>query len=384
MYTLTIRLGRPEVFANKRVIVLGLSSTSADILPDILPHAAHPVYSSHRRGAVPFQRFRKGVPADALVTYRRRKLSQQFQAHFPNLCRFAADVAVRLYVKFAYPDLKPEWRLTNITSVTLKVPSALTFDDVLPCLRDGSIESVHGIRRFLGPKAVELLDGRVLDDIDAVVMCTGYEADFGVVGPEALETSVPTAHGYDKAPDGPTAMYRLWMNIFPPKYADSFAMLCYSAFGKSNGFSFADVTSMAVSNVFRGAHPLPPVGEMERWVDEHHAWVASRWKLDHTIDTSMVKVWEYQGWLHDAAGTGLENLSLLGWKGWKFWWEDPQMYNLMSNGIETAHMYKYFETGKRKTWPGAKEAILKVEEERKRELPVTPQQEHEYLRIKVD
>lgn len=156
-------------------------------------------------------------------------------------------------------------------------------------------------------------------------------------------------------------------------------MLCYSAFGKSNGFSFADVTSMAVSNVFRGVHPLPSVAEMNKWVDEHQDWVASRWKLEHSVDPSMVKQWEFQRWLHEAAGTGMENLSWMGWKGWKFWWEDRKMYNLMSNGIETAHMYRYFETGKRRTWDGAREAILKLEEERKRMLPVTPKQEQDYL-----
>ncbi|KAF3768753.1 FAD/NAD(P)-binding domain-containing protein [Cryphonectria parasitica EP155] len=377
---------KPDAFANKRVIVLGLSSTSADILPDILPHAAHPVYAAHRRGAVPFRRFRKGVPTDALATWRRRQITHSLQAHLPNFARVCGDLAVKLYIRLSYPNLDPEWRLTDIASIALKVPGALAFDSVLPCLRDGSIQSVHGIKRFLGPKKVELLDGMVLDDIDAVIMCTGYSADFSVVGPDALETSLPTAHGYAAAATqsegggrGDVEMYRLWMNIFPPKYADSLAMLCYSAFGKSNGFSFADVTSMAVSNVFRGAHPLPSRAEMERWVDEHQAWVASRWKLDHSIDTSMVRQWEYQRWLHDAAGTGMENLSWMGWKGWKFWWKDRKMYNLMANGIESAHMYRYFETGKRRTWDGAREAILKLDEERKRVLPVTPEQEKEFV-----
>lgn len=38
------------------------------------------------------------------------------------------------------------------------------------------------------------------------------------------------------------------------------------------------------------------------------------------------------------------------------------MYNLMNNGVETAHMYRYFETGKRKTWDGARDAILHANE----------------------
>lgn len=266
-----------------------------------------------------------------------------------------------------------------VPSVTLKLPSAVTFDSIQPYLEDGTLESVHGIQRFLGPNEIELLDGTVLADIDAVLLCTGYRGDLSVADETVLETSVPTAHGYHAAPDGGAPMHRLWMNMFPPRYADSLAMLCYSAFGKSNGFSFADVTSMAVSNVFRGAHPLPSTADMNRWVDEHQAWVASRWKLERSVDPSMVKQWEFQRWLHEAAGTGMENLSWMGWKGWKFWWEDRKMYNLMAHGIETAHMYRYFETGKRRTWEGAREAILRLEEERKRVLPLSPEQEKTYL-----
>lgn len=371
---------RPDAFAGKRVVVLGLSATASDILSDVIPHAAHPVYASHRRGAIPLRRFRNGIPTDAIVNWRRRNMTQLLQAHFPRVLRVCGDLAVNWISKRTYPDMKPEWRILPIPSITLKVPAAMTLDSLFPCLEDGRLKSVHGIKQFLGPKEIELLDGTVLEDIDAVIMCTGYKADFSVADGGAVETSVPTACGYDKAPGGGAPMHRLWMNMFPPKYADSLAMLCYSAFGKSNGFSFADVTSMAVSHAFSGVQPLPTAGEMERWVDEHQAWVASQWSLEPTVDLSMVKQWEFQGWLHEAAGTGMENLSAFGWKGWKFWWKDPKMYNLMANGIESAHIYKYFETDKRKAWDGAKEAILKLDEEWRRTMPVTKEQEKEWVK----
>lgn len=337
------------------------------------------MYASHRHGFVPFRRFRKGVPTDALATWRRRQIAQTIQAYFPEFARVLGDLAVDIFIKFTYPNLKPEWRVRPAPSVALKPPSALTFDIIQPSLEDGSLQSVHGIKRFLGPKEVELNDGTILEDIDAVILCTGYDGDFSIADKSVLETSIPTAYGYNKATEGGRPLFRLWMNMFPPRYANSLAMLCYSAFGKSNGFSFADVTSMAVSNVFRGAHPLPSSAEMNRWVDEHQAWIASRWKLEHNIDPSMVKQWEFQGFLHEAAGTGMENLSWMGWKGWKFWWKDPKMYNLMAKGIESAHMYRYFETGKRKTWEGAREAILKLDEESRRVLPLSQEQEKEYL-----
>lgn len=303
-------------------------------------------------------------------------MSQALQRRAPRLARLLADLLTRILARVMFPDLRPEWRLTPIPSITLRLPGS--FENVIPLLGDGSVKSVHGLRRFLGPKKVELDDGTVLDDIDAVLLCTGYRTDWAVAE-SFLQTSVPKAYGYEKAPGGGEPMYRLWMNLFPPRYADSCALLCYSAFGKSNGFSFADVTSMAISNVFRRAHPLPGLDAMNSWINEHQEWVASRWKLDHSIDTSMVKQWEFQGWLHEAAGTGMENLSIFGWKGWKFWWRDRKMYKLMNDGVETAHMYRYFETGKRQTWDGAKEAILHANEVVNRVLPITKEEETRLL-----
>lgn len=54
----------------------------------------------------------------------------------------------------------------------------------------------------------------------------------------------------------------------------------------------------------------------------------------------------------------------LGWglKGWRFWFRDPKMSWMMNNGVETAHAFRYFETGKRRTWEGAREAIVRANE----------------------
>jgi len=100
---------------------------------------------------------------------------------------------------------------------------------------------------------------------------------------------------------------------------------------------------------------------MEAHIDAHHDWVAALWRLDNKMDTSIVKTYEYQTFLHDAAGMGMKNL---GWglKGWKFWFKDPKMSYMMNNGVETAHAFRYFETGKRTAWHGAREAIIHMNE----------------------
>lgn len=342
---------KPEDFVGKKVVVVGLGSTVGDIIPDLAPYASE-IWLSHRRGAVPFKRFRNGTPQDLGITWRRRQIGFIIQRRFPWLAKLLADTLVAYLGRRTFGKLDPAWRLEPFPSITLNLPGS--WEDVVPLMKDGTVRNMPGITKFTGSKSIEFADGTVLEDIDAVICATGYEADLSVA--PFLEKSTPVAHGYSGEP-----IYRLYMNMFPPRYTDSCVLICYSAFGKSNGFSFGDLTAMAVSNVWRGVEKLPTRAEIDHHIDAHQAWVASRWKMEPNIDTSMVKAWEFQGWLHRAAGTGLENIGW-GWRGWRFWLEDRKMYNLMNNGVETAHMYRYFETGKRKTWDGARDAILHANE----------------------
>ncbi|KAK0615600.1 putative dimethylaniline monooxygenase [Bombardia bombarda] len=344
----------PSQFTSKNVVVVGLSSTSGDIIPTLMPLASK-VYVSHRRGAVPFRRYRNGIPNDLGITWRRRQLSHLLQKHLPAFSKWTADLAVTFLSRRAFGKLDPAWRLEPFPSITLSLPGS--FELVMPFLQDGSLTSLHGLTRFVGPRAVEFADGTVVDDVDAVVLCTGYAADWSVAAPFMEADGKPKGVDTYRGPP----LYRLYMNLFPPRYADSCVLLCYSAFGKNNGFGFADVTSWAVSNVWRGVEGLPPRAEMERHIDEHQRWVAARWALDKSSDMSAVKQWEFQGWLHRAAGTGMENLGW-GWQGWKFWLTDRKMYGLMNDGVETPHLFGYFETGKRRTWEGAGDAIVHMNE----------------------
>ncbi|KAK9419667.1 hypothetical protein SUNI508_07153 [Seiridium unicorne] len=338
-----------EDYKDKKVVVVGIGSTAGDVIGELIPVASK-VYASHRRGIVIVPRWRNGSPADLVISWRKRQINNFMQKNFPNAAKWAADIALGFFLHHIWGTLNPAWRLKPYPSAFLTLPASS--EVIIPALRNGSLESLWGLKRFVGPRSIEFEDGTIIDDVDAVICATGYTGDFTVA--PFLETSRPENYEGDD-------IVRLWMNMFPPQYADSICMLCYSAYGKNNGFSFCDVQSCAVSNVWRGVHPVPSRDEMEKDVDAHQKWVASRWRLDNKIDVSMVKQWQFQGWLHDAAGTGMENLGW-GWKGWKFWFQDPKMSYLMNNGVETAHAFRFFETGKRKTWPGAREAIIHMNE----------------------
>ena len=373
LHTLTERLS-VEKYSGKNVVMVGMSSTASDVINNIVPHASK-MYLSHRRGMYVFPTWRDNTPADLLLSWRKRQSGFLLQRYFPELARWIGDKALNYMMHKIWKDLDPAWRILPSPSITTSLPGAS--DTIIPLLKAGRLTSMHGIKRFLGPRTIEFNDGSILEDVDAVICATGYSADLAVV--PFLSTSKPP--GYS----GPELL-RLWHNIFPPKYADSMALLCHSAYGKNNGFSFNDVQSMAVSNIFRHTHPLPSLTTMESDIDKHHEWLVSRWALDKTpssFDRSMVKSWEFQGFLHDAAGTGMENL---GWglKGWLFWFKDRKMSYLMNNGVETAHAFRYFETGKRKTWEGARDAIIKANEAVKK-FPIKNEEElPEYRRETIN
>lgn len=367
-----------EKYKGKNVVIMGMSSTASDVMNNIIPHASK-VYISHRRGIYILPTWRDNKPVDLMVSWRRRQTGFLLQRYFPSLAKWLSDKALDYLMKKSWGYLDPAWRILPSPSISLSLPGAS--DYIIPLLQTGKITSLHGIKRFLGPRSIEFTDGTILDSIDAVICATGYTADLTVA--PFLETSRPPNDTY-AGPD----LTRLWHNIFPPKYASSMALLCHSAYGKNNGFSFNDVQSMAVSNIFRGVHPIPTLSTMESDIDAHHAWLATRWaadKTDGSFDRSMVRGWEFQGFLHDAAGTGMENL---GWglQGWKFWMREPKMSWLMNHGVETAHAFRYFETGKRRVWEGAREAILRANKEVDGRFPVKreedlPEYRREMIRI---
>ncbi|KFX97184.1 hypothetical protein O988_04978 [Pseudogymnoascus sp. VKM F-3808] len=193
-----------DKYKGKKVVVVGVSSTASDTILALLPVASK-VYLSHRRGTLIIPKWRNGFPPDLTVTWRRRQIGFALQRAFPNIAKWCLDQGIKYMMKQTWGKLDPAWRLLPTPSLTL-TPRALS-GAVIPALKDGSLTSLHGINRFLGPKSIEFADGTIVDDIDAVVCATGYKADFSAL--PFLEKSRPPNYS------GPE-ITRLWMNLFPP------------------------------------------------------------------------------------------------------------------------------------------------------------------------
>lgn len=213
---------------------------------------------------------------------------------------------------------------------------------------------MHGLRRFVGGDKVGLLDGTTLE-VDAVILCTGYEPDFTLT-PDftPLDSSEGKKAGINEAP-----LARLYQNIFSVQYADSLAYLNYVAL-TDGAITVSDLAAMALAQIWKGGYTLPTQDEMNVEIDKHHEWVKELGK-DDSVYTGIVRPGTWYAFLNSATGTSVDENLGYGSEGWRFWMRDRKLSDIMMRGVMTPFIYRVFN-GKRKKWESAREAIFHANE----------------------
>lgn len=289
-----------------------------------------------------------------------------------SLCFFIMAKALLAAQRKAFPFLKdhPSFAFNR------KAPHPLyrlpMFSDYLAqYLGDGDIEAVQGIKEITGPNSVLLTDGKTIDNLDAIIICSGYDYDLSVVKGQAN----PTNHKF--APDGfqrlrdakygsPEAEFpRLYHGFLSEQYPESLAFLGHLLI-PMGPMALYDLVTMALASLWSGEHPLPAKEEMASDINKHYDFVCKSlaygamphfgFRMDCT------STYHY---LHDAAATGLnERLGSWNWQAWKFWWSDSKFYKMLMDGPDVPAVNRLFDTGRgRKPWPGAREHIEKTNAE---------------------
>jgi hypothetical protein len=129
----------------------------------------------------------------------------------------------------------------------------LISDDFVNHLRNGSVISAGGLKRFIDSRYVELEDGSLLK-VDAMAFGTGYTADFSLMPENSrTEASCPSkaAQRFHVPP-----LARLYKNIFLPSHMDSIAYLWNWTIGDGI-MPVSDLASIAITQVLKGNFPLP-------------------------------------------------------------------------------------------------------------------------------
>ncbi|KAL1888101.1 hypothetical protein Sste5346_009788 [Sporothrix stenoceras] len=368
---------KPEDFKDKSVLVVGIGSTAGDSAVALMGHARK-IYLAHRHGAYILPRLHNGRSIDHGLTYNLMTVQKLMQ-------RFAPNVATNMFTKFAqkiqdtaFPSIHehPEWRLSPAPSLRQTFPTVS--DELIPGLESGDIVSVPGLKRVTGPNSVQLDapkegdEPMKLDDIDVILFCTGYVNDLGM---SLLEPRVHPARNTNPAwlalpGSRGKPLARLYRNVFSLDYPDSLAFMGAAAFA-TPAFQLYDIASMAVAQVWgveaHNTSTLPPKAEMERHVDEQHAWILE-YARTGPVYPQLTKQFEWLAWADEAAGTNVG--ANLGWgaQGWTFYLRNRRLYKLLTSGVYTPHLYRIFPSEKRKAWPGAREAIERMNQQLEDEL----------------
>jgi dimethylaniline monooxygenase (N-oxide forming) len=293
----------------------------------------------------------KGAPIDHTHSMRLFTIQSLIFKHLPRFGERMFDKFVKKMQNESF-NIRPEWRFEPAG----KVP--VVSDTLVPCLQNGSLESVQGIKRVLGATEVELEDESTLD-VDAMIWCTGYKSDFSLLDARYDPTSRPQSWLGAPGSNG-KSLFRLHHNIFSLEKPDSLAFLG-NVHVTLGGFQIFDMASMAITQVWAGHSSLPPLPTMSMVVDRHQEWLADQAQRTFNISPGQCDAGTWVTAMDDLAGTGVNEYLGYGWKGWLFWWKERRFCNLLMGGIWSPHIHRVFE-GKRAVWEGARSAIEGVNE----------------------
>lgn len=279
---------------------------------------------------------------------------------FPRLFNWLIDKGVTSISRKAFPDVPSKWKFSPAPSIA--VTSPLIADEIYPLLESGFAEPVSEVRRITGPKSVELADGTMLNDIDAIIYCTGYDMAVPFVPKEFNPYPVVGE---------PPMLYR---NIFPlnkdPAIRDSLVFLGQAAIPFA-GLVQHELIGMAIAQVWRGKIQLPSYEGMQEWRRGYLKWrddLTARQKIKSTFYVAFMPMYDHMRWLDKTAGTGL--FEHFGWssKAWAFWWRDRELYRKCKTGLFSPAIWRLFETGMRKAWPQARRQIFDDNERAERQV----------------
>ena len=341
-------------FAGKNVVVLGMGNTAADLAVALVP-LARQVTLSHRRGATIVCRTdADGLPGDLLQTNSASVVLWWIEQYLPSLLGKIMDSVLDASFKKKYGVNDPSWGFAQKASIGDGFHTVTCNDGLVPYVKAGKLLSKSAIKRVVGAKALELESGEILDDVDALITCTGYTNDMSMLS-EAVTYAEPVKSDVSSLPN-------LYMNVFPPKHADSIAV---ASFTHVNGAQppARELTSMAIAQIWSGKSALPSQSEMDVWIEQHYNWRKPRVVKEPNLHPGDLVTRPYMHFLHEAAGTGMLEHIGWSWKAWKLWWSDRKLYNALAHGPATSYGHRLFETGKRAAWPGARQAILDMADE---------------------
>ncbi|CAO2637595.1 Flavin-containing monooxygenase 5 [Lemmus lemmus] len=310
----------PEDYIGKRVIVVGIGNSGADIAVE-LGRVAKQVFLSTRRGAWILHRvWNNGYPMD----------SSFFTRFHSFLRKILTTAAVNKYLEktlnsrfnHAHYGLQPQHRpLSQHPTVS---------DDLPNHIISGRIQVKPNVKEFTETDAI-FDDGTVEKNIDVVIFATGYSFSF------------PFLEDLIAVTDNEVSLYKL---MFPPDLEKPTLAVIGLIQPLGIILPIAELQSRWAARVFKGLSKLPSMKTMKADIAQRKKAMEKRYvkTARHTIQVDHI---EYMDEIATLVGVK-PNLLLL-------FLSDPKLAMEVFFGPCTPYQYRLRGPGK---WDGARRAIL--------------------------
>ncbi|MGH3737294.1 MAG: flavin-containing monooxygenase [Micromonosporaceae bacterium] len=243
----------PDPYQGKRVLVLGIGNSAADIAVET-SLVSERTFLAMRRGAYVFPKYQFGKPFDRMVLTPVGQLPYKVQ-------QWIGRVGLRLTqgrmtdYGLPEPDHKPLDAHPTVSG------------DLLNRLGHGDITVKSNIDRLDGDK-VHFVDGTA-EQVDSIVYCTGYKIRFPF-----FDDSLVTAE------DNRISLYR---RVADPAHPGLYFIGLVQPLGAI--MPLAEAQSEWVADLLDGTGALPPEAEMRRSIADYDQQLAKRYVASkrHTI-----------------------------------------------------------------------------------------------------
>jgi cation diffusion facilitator CzcD-associated flavoprotein CzcO len=248
----------PDPYRGKRVLVLGIGNSAADIAVETAT-VSERTFLAMRRSAYVIPKYLFGQPFDRLA-----------KSPLTRLPFWLQRLSIRMMVRVAHGRMT-DYGLPRPDHKVLSAHPTVSAD-LLTRIGYGDITVKPNIERLDGGK-VQFVDGSI-EPIDAIIYCTGYKISFPF-----LDESLISAQ------DNRIGLYR---RVVAPDYPGLYFLALVQPLGAT--MPIAEAQSHWVADLLDGAAVLPPAERMYKEIAGYQREVGRRYVSSkrHTIEVDFM------------------------------------------------------------------------------------------------
>ncbi|XP_074076461.1 flavin-containing monooxygenase 5-like [Macrotis lagotis] len=314
---------RPEKFKGKKILVVGLGNTGADVASE-LSHVAKKVFLSTRRGSWIWQRiWDNGYPLDISLFTRFKTIIKKYLSN--SIINKLSEDKLNARFDHAIYGLKPHHRFLSHQP---------TFSDDLPShIAAGRLLVKANVKEFTETTAI--FEDGTEEDIDVVIFATGYTLSFPFLDDDSAVL------------DSQNSLFKY---VFPPQLEKPTLAFIGIIQPVGSTIPTSEIQSRWATRVFKGLNKLPSVSDMMTEIKQTRNDLEKQFVISRR-DERRVQYIEYMDKIALEIGVKPRLLSLFFW--------DPKLALNVFFGPCTPYQFRLQGPGK---WTGARTAILTQKE----------------------